>query len=393
MSGSTAENRAAEIRAAEDPAAEPTAAELPAGAVDRLVRAAERDLPALEERRRLGAETMAGITAAGFLRHFVAREFGGTAGTFSALLDASATVGRTCPSTAWCATLFAAHGRLASYLPAEGRKALWGHSPDVPIATAIMPPRGRAVPVPGGWLLSGRWDTASGVDHADWLLLASRTGAPDRPEHRILAVPRADWTVLDSWRSLGMRGTGSHAVEVAEAFVPERLSFTMADLAHPVATDAARCHRVPVQLAGTLMFAAPVAGAAQGALDAWRAAAVTPRPVRSAASDQALSESSAQIAAARLLLERAARRADHDEVTPLLVAENRRDAVTAVRWCAAAVDRLFHAAGSHVHRDGSPFQRYWRDITTAATHGALGPAAAAAEYADTVLGPPAPDGR
>ncbi|MFD8787198.1 oxidoreductase [Kitasatospora sp. NPDC059599] len=364
----------------------PEAAELPAEAVGRVVRAAERDLPALEDRRRLGAETVAAITAAGFPRHFVARGFGGTAGTFSALLAASATVARTCPSTAWCAALFAAHGRLASYLPEEGRTALWRDSPDVLVATAIMPPRGRAVRVPGGWLLSGRWDTASGVDHANWLLLASRTGTPDRPEHRILAVPRADWTALDTWRSLGMRGTGSHAVEVAEAFVPDRLSFTMADLRHPVSQDAARCHRVPVQLVGALMFAAPVAGAARGALDAWSAAATA----RRTESDRALSEGSAQIAAARLLLERAARRADEDPVTPLLVAENRRDAVTAVRWCAAAVDRLFHASGSHVHRDGSPFQRYWRDITTAATHGALGPSAAAAEYADALLGPAAP---
>ncbi|MFE6051084.1 oxidoreductase [Kitasatospora sp. NPDC056446] len=362
---------------------------LPAGAVGRVVRAAERDLPALEERRRLGREAVAAITAAGFLRHFVPREFGGTAGTFSALLAASVTVAATCPSTAWCATLFAAHGRLASYLPEEGRRELWGRSPDVPVATAIMPPRGEAVPVPGGWRLGGRWDTASGVDHADWLLLAARTGPPDRPEHRILALPRADWTVLDTWRSLGMRGTGSNAVEVAGAFVPARRSFTMADLRRPATRDAGRCHRVPVQLAGALMFAGPVAGAAQGALDAWSAAAVAPRR---AETDQALSEGSAQIAAARLLLERAARRADEEAVTPLLVAENRRDSVTAVRWCAAAVDRLFHAAGSHVHRDGSAFQRYWRDITTAATHGALGTPAAAAEYADALLGPAAPQG-
>ncbi|MBD0693016.1 acyl-CoA dehydrogenase family protein, partial [Streptomyces sp. CBMA123] len=246
---------------------------LSAAAVEQVVNAARRDLPAVEERRRLGAEAVAAVVAAGFPRHFVPREYGGAAGGFAELLAASAAVARTCPSTSWCATLFAAHGRLASYLPEEGRKELWAYSPNVVIAASIMPPQGEAVRERDGWRIRGRWETASGVDHADWLLLASRTGTADRPEHRIFAVPRADWTVLDTWRSLGVRGTGSNAVEVAEAFVPDRLSCTLADAQRPLGGDAARCHRVPIHLAGALMFAAPVLGAAEGALEAWRPAA------------------------------------------------------------------------------------------------------------------------
>ncbi|MEU4863542.1 oxidoreductase [Kitasatospora aureofaciens] len=362
---------------------------LPADALGRVVDAARRDLAGVEDRRRLGPEAVAAVVAAGFPRHFVPRELGGTAGTFAELLGASAEIARTCPSTAWCAILFAAHGRLAAYLPEEGRKELWGASPDVLIATSIMPPQGEAVRDGDGWRIRGRWDTASGVDHAYWLLLATRTGPADRPEHRIFAVPRSDWTVLDTWRSLGMRGTGSNAVEVAGAFVPDRLSCTLADLQRPLGVDAARCHRVPVHLAGALMFAAPVLGAAEGAFDAWRSA-VTPRlpalsPARRAEAELALGEGSARIAAARLLLERVAERADRAEVTPLLVAENRRDAAMAAAWCAEAVDRLFRAAGSQVQREDSPIQRYWRDVTTAASHGVLGPAAAAADYAAAVL--------
>ena len=365
-------------------------------AVERLTKTAERDLPAMEHRNRLSADAAAAVAEAGFARHFVPTRFGGTAGTFSSLLTASAAVGRTCLSTAWCATLFAAHGRLASYLPEEGRQALWGRSPDTLISAAIMPPQGKAAPARGGWRISGRWDTASGVDHADWLLLGSRTGSPDRPEHRIFAVPRQDWTALDTWRSLGMRGTGSNAVELAETFVPAHLSFTMDDLDRPQATEAARCHRVPHLMVGALMFATPIVGAAQGALDEWRTATArrgangAPAPGRRADADRVLAESSAQIAAARLLLERAAQRADEAEPTPLLAAENRRDAAMAVNWCASASDRLFRAAGSRAHRQDSPLQRHWRDITTAASHGALGLDAAATGYAAAVLGPSTP---
>ncbi|MFR0353170.1 acyl-CoA dehydrogenase family protein [Streptomyces sediminimaris] len=361
-------------------------------AVERVARTARRDLPLTDDRRRLGEEAAAAIADAGFARHFVPRRHGGRAGTFSSLLTASASVAETCLSTAWCATLYAAHGRLASYLPEEGRRALWKGSPDTFIAASIMPPQGEAVRDRDGWRISGRWDMASGVHHADWLLLASRTAGPDGPEHRIFALPRHEGTVLDTWRSLGMRGTGSNAVEVAGSFVPAHLSFTLAELNRPQAADAARCHRVPYLLVGALMFATPIVGAAQGALDAWRTATAGrarhggAATGRRAETERVLTESSAQITAARLLLERAARRADQTDATPLLTAENRRDAAMAVTWCAAAAHRLFGAAGSRAHREDDPLQRHWRDITTAASHGALGLEAAATGYAEAVFG-------
>ncbi|MFI6662651.1 acyl-CoA dehydrogenase family protein [Streptomyces sp. NPDC050523] len=358
-------------------------------AVERVAKTAERDLPLMEERRRIGEEAAAAIADAGFARHFVPRRFGGRAGTFSSLLTASASVAETCLSTAWCATLFAAHGRLASYLPEEGREVLWGGSPDTLIAASIMPAQGEAVRERGGWRISGRWDMASGVDHADWLLLASRTEGPDGPEHRIFAVPRQGRTVLDTWRSLGMRGTGSNAVEVAGAFVPAHLSFTLAELNRPQAADAARCHQVPYLMVGALMFATPIVGAAQGALDTWRTAVAARAAGRSAETERVLTESSTQITAARLLLERVARRADEEDATPLLTAENRRDAAMAVTWCAAAAHRLFGAAGSRAHREDSPLQRHWRDITAATSHGALGLEAAAKGYAEAVFSRPA----
>lgn len=378
------------------PGAQAETVGLTEAAVRRVVRTSERELLDTDRRRRLSGEVSRAIAEAGFARQFVPKRYGGTAGTFSALLHASATIGETCLSTAWCATLYAAHGRLASYLPDEGQQVLWRDSPDTLISASIMPPQGEAVRERGGWRLRGRWDMASGVDHADWLLLGSRTDGAARPEHRILAVARSEWTTLDTWHSLGMRGTGSHAVEVTETFVPDHLSFPLDHLNLPPTPDAARCHRVPYLMVGALMFAMPILGAAQGALGESRAAMVAraraaggaPEPVRRPETDRLLTESSAQIDAARLLLERAARRADEAEPTPLLAAENRRDAAVAVSWCAASADRLFRAAGSRAHREGSPIQRHWRDITTASSHGALGLDAAASGYADALLALP-----
>ncbi|MGP3971685.1 oxidoreductase [Streptomyces sp. 6N223] len=364
--------------------------ELPAELLRHAAKVAGRDLDAMQAHHRLSTETAAAVVAAGFARHFVPREFGGTAGRFSSLVSASAELAQTCASTAWCATLYAAHGRLAAYLPAAGRRALWGDSPDVPIAASIMPPQGEAERTATGWRIRGRWAFASGVDHAEWLLLACRTQDAGRPEHRILAVPRGEAEVLDTWRSLGMRATGSHEVEVAGTEVRRHLALTLDDLARP-RSDADRCHAVPPLLVGALMFAAPIYGAARAALAAWSADQAARRTSgfatsRSAEAERVLASSSAEIDAAQLLLERAADRADHGEVTDLLVAENRRDAVAAARMCAAATDRLFRTGGSRAHAADSVLQRCWRDVSTAVSHAALGAEGAAVEYATAVLG-------
>ncbi|KUN95658.1 acyl-CoA dehydrogenase family protein [Streptomyces caeruleatus] len=364
--------------------------ELPTELVRHAAKAAGRDLDEMQAEHRLSTETATAVVAAGFARHFVPREFGGTAGRFSSLVSASAELARTCASTAWCATLYAAHGRLAAHLPAAGQRALWGDSPDVPIAASIMPPQGEAERTATGWRIRGRWAFASGVDHAAWLLLACRTQDAGRPEHRILAVPRSEVEVLDTWRSLGMRATGSHAVEVAGSDVPTHLTLTLDDLARP-RPDADRCHAVPYLLVGALMFAAPVLGAARAALDEWSVDQAAGRADGSAAGrsaevERVLARSSAEIDAAQLLLERAADLADHGTVTDLLVARNRRDAVEAARMCAAATDRLFRAGGSRAHAADSVLQRCWRDVSTAASHAALGAQGAAAEYATAVLG-------
>ncbi|WP_051652812.1 acyl-CoA dehydrogenase family protein [Kitasatospora cheerisanensis] len=161
--------------------------------------------------------------------------------------------------------------------------------------------------------------------------------------------------------------------------VPRHLTFAFERLERPLEDGAAPCHRVPSLMVGAPMFAMPIVGAAQGALDAWRAAA-PPHPD----TERLLAESSARIDAARLLLERAARTADRTAPTPLLTARGRRDAATAAAWSVATADGLFHASGARVHHPHDPLQRHWRDITTAATHHALNARAAAAAYAEAL---------
>ncbi|MFE0178869.1 oxidoreductase [Streptomyces sp. NPDC059002] len=355
-----------------------------------LVALANRTATHVEQLNRLVPELAEAMTDAGFARHFVPRRWGGTAGTFTSALRAVSAVGESCTSTAWCASLYAAHGRLASFLPETAQRELWGGSPDVRIAAAVVPPAGRATETEGGWRLTGRWSYASGVDHAHWVLLSSPTGTADARVVRVFALPRADVRVLDTWRNSGLKGTGSHSLTVEGAFVPGHRTFTLPDLDR-IQAGAARCHSVPYQLVAGLQFAAPVLGAARASLRTWTEGLAARRgpdggPVPpTAEARQTLAQVSAEIHAAGLMLEAAALRADTSPVTSVTVAENMRDASVAVRQCGTAVGRLLEAAGARAQTEGDPLQRRWRDVHSAAAHGALRFEAAAAHYAAAVL--------
>ena len=351
---------------------------------------AHEDRALLDETCRLTDRLADSLAENGFARHFVPERWNGGAGTFTALLDAVSVLAETCASTAWCAALYAAHGRLAANLPEAGQREVWGDGPDVCVAASVMPPQGSAVRADGGWRLTGRWNTASGVDQAEWVLLASWAPADGSPadearEHRIFAVRRPEVKVLHTWHPVGLRGTGSNSVE-ADVVVPDHLSFTLRDLAR-VQPHAARCHTVPFPLVAALIFAAPVLGAAEGALRTWwDAQTERMRPDGGTAAQQhVLARASAHIQSARLLLERAAQRADHAPVTPVLVAENQRDVSVAVELCGSAADELFRTAGLRALDEGDALQRRWRDITAARTHRTLDFGSAAASYTGALL--------
>ncbi|MFF0478265.1 acyl-CoA dehydrogenase family protein [Streptomyces sp. NPDC004284] len=372
------------------PAASLAPASLGAG---HLQAAAARHAEEAERTGRLHPEVVGAMSDAGLARHFVPRRWGGTAGSFAELLDTVAGVGSACASAGWCSVLFAAHGRLAAHLPAEGQRDLWGDSPDVRIAAAIVPPAGWLAPAPGGWTLSGEWAFASGVEDADWVLLASLDHSGDgAPGYRVLAVPREQVRVRETWDAVGLRATGSHSVVAEAVFVPEHRTFLREALVTGVTgADAAPCHRVPYQLVAALLFAAPALGVARAALDAWTLLVGLRRlpDGRPLADDptvqQTLARCSAEIDAARLLLEAAAGRADGPTPAPAAAALNQRDASVAVDLLVGVVERLMRTGGARALITGGGLERAWRDIHAIAAHAALQPAPAAAAYAATVF--------
>ncbi|WP_328870840.1 hypothetical protein OHT76_12395 [Streptomyces sp. NBC_00287] len=205
-----------------------------------------------EAARRLSPQVVHAVRNAGFARHFVPAAHGGTAGGFTELTSAVFLVGEGCTSAAWAASLSAYAGRYAAFLPEQGQAEIWADGPDALLAAALMP-SGTACRVDGGWRLSGEWKYISGVHFADWALAC--VAVPDepsedpqgRPEVRYFAVPQKDFTITDSWYSVGMRGTGSDTLVLSDVFVPEHrtLARSAVHAGRAPASDA-RCHIVPM---------------------------------------------------------------------------------------------------------------------------------------------------
>ncbi|MDO0932562.1 acyl-CoA dehydrogenase family protein [Streptomyces sp. DG2A-72] len=346
---------------------------------------AARHTQEAEAARRLSPQVVHAVRDAGFARHFVPVAHGGTAGGFTELTSAVFVVGQGCTSAAWAASLAAYAGRYAAFLPAEGQAEIWADGPDALVAAALMP-SGTAERVAGGWRLSGEWKYISGVHFADWALACAavpqeRSADPEgRPEVRYFAVPKTDFTITDSWFSVGMRGTGSDTLVLADVHVPEHrtLARSAVHAGRAPASDA-RCHIVPMYAVNSLPFAAPLVGAVRGAMRAWveRTASRVDRrgrAVREMPSTQvSLARSAAEVDAAELLVRRTAAVADGMESPPEGEAAVRgaRDLALAVELLVSAVGRVFRTSGTSGQSATDPVQRFWRDVNSAASHVAL----------------------
>jgi alkylation response protein AidB-like acyl-CoA dehydrogenase len=86
------------------------------------------------------------------------------------------------------------------------------------------------------------------------------------PLQRFMLLPAANATILDSWHTLGMRGTGSHDVAVSDVFVPERRTAPVAPLEQPGTAYQGPLYRLTVWPPVALL-APPALGVARAAID------------------------------------------------------------------------------------------------------------------------------
>jgi len=343
-------------------------------------------VPVLRERadraeaaREMSKETLDDLHRTGLLRFHQPRRWGGMELEFVSLFDVPAEIGRGCASTAWNVANLGVHHWMLALYDERAQDEVWGDNPDALIASGIAYPQGRGRRVDGGFVITGFWNFSSGVDAADWNMLAVTVRDGERViDHRMCLVPRRDYEIVDDWHVLGMRSTGSKSVRATDLFVPEHRALCMYLARGGGEFPGARAnpnplYRVPLSALGSHCLSAAGVGNAQAALELTieaireRSTSYTAMRMRDFQAVQLrVAAAGAKVDAARLVIRTdclEAQRIAGEHRAPTVEEKLRfkRNVAYAMGLCTEAVDALHALAGANGIYDRYPIQRLFRD--------------------------------
>jgi alkylation response protein AidB-like acyl-CoA dehydrogenase len=209
-------------------------------AVDRIRPLIEEHAHNAEASRQLSGVVYDAMYQAGLFAMLAPRAHGGLELHPVEAMRVWEAVARVDSAAAWNLVMNQAISAYAAWLPAEGAREVFRHGAAT-TAGAFNPP-GTATRADGGWRISGQVPFCSGCHHAFWLSMPVVETDGERPvvdpktgQPKIFAAffPRSAATILDTWHTVGMRGTGSTDFVVQDLFVPDRLTAPICPLDKP----------------------------------------------------------------------------------------------------------------------------------------------------------------
>lgn len=290
-----------------------------------------------------------------------------------------------CSAASWVQMVFGAHTFVLGSFPEKCQQEVFSRDAGAFIAGSLAA-QGTIKRVEGGWILNGRWQFCSGVDHASWLLIGARQvdaesdSAPFGAVH--IVAPTQDLAIDDTWHVLGMRGTGSKDIVAKDVFIPSHRAMPTLTLFTGLSPHAkSPLYRLPALPALASMLAGTVLGMTEQALENY----IEPTKVRrdmygrgqkalSAGIQRRVAESRGELVAARLLLESICDQFDKAmqlDKPPMRLEERielRWRAAYVVELCRRSFDRVFASSGAHSIYNSSKLQRDHRDLHTASHH-------------------------
>jgi alkylation response protein AidB-like acyl-CoA dehydrogenase len=352
-----------------------------------MVAAAEALVPLLAEHarqseldRRPANAVIEAARALGLFDMMVPKAYGGAGLDLDTFFETVVRLGEGDASAAWIIAFYIEHNWMLCQFPEEFQRELYADRTHV-LAPAMLSPSGAATRVDGGYRLDGRWQWATGIVHAEWVIAGAIERDGERPRAMFFALPREEVDIEDTWYMDGMAGTGSYDVVIGHRYVP---AARVVDIPSMMSADAPgrRLHDgalYATPMAPILSFAAslPALGQArfvvreyanqlQSRYDMFtleRQAENSSRQVRLAHAETVVR--SAEALMRSILHEVLDLRADADELTRLRWTTG---IAHAVGLCQSAIAEVCEAAGASSHRLDNPLQRARRDVNTIACH-------------------------
>jgi alkylation response protein AidB-like acyl-CoA dehydrogenase len=370
-----------------------------------LIIRAESLIPLLRERAgdadrhgEFSPEAIHQLREAGFFRILQPARFGGYGLDPSTLWSVTRQLGRGCCSTAFIVSLLGVHSWIVGMFRASAQAEVFKDDGDAIVSNLSIGVRRqmKGTVTDDGYIVSGVWDFASGIDFADWVIVA--VGVPNADgnmEERIALVPQQAFAVeQDSWTMVGARATGSKRVTLTDTFIPLHRTVAWADIESGTYPGLEVNEGPLYQRTGggsilVLSSAAPVVAVASAIIDHFIEEATRRKPNQQWLAIE-LGKRASQIHMAHALLLHDANEVyeagvNKRDLSLETQARHRADAAIIARTALAAADSLVRALGGSVFRAGHPIERSFRDIHVVATHFRVQPEPACELYGKVLM--------
>jgi alkylation response protein AidB-like acyl-CoA dehydrogenase len=339
----------------------------------------------LEREQRLPKALVEQFHAAGFYRLVRPRELGGLQADPLTYLRTVELLSEGSGSVGWnlCNNNIAQLVTLG--LPDAGIREIYAPGGDVAVAGTAVQGGGRAVPVDGGYRVTGRWPFGTGCQESPWMLGSFQILDGDQlrlsPDGASVywrgVFHRAETQIVaGSWDVSGLRATGSFDWTVDDVFLPERR--TMVHAGVPLDNQWSHwpglSYALPAQAWVGPHHSAVITGIARAGIDALIELAVekTPRGRTGRLCDNPQVQDAIGRADAILNAGRAYRSATITEVWNTIAAGEdttleqrarcRLAAVHAADCAREAMDLVYRQGGSTSYRRESRLAECWRDL-------------------------------
>ena len=346
------------------------------GEIERIGPLITENAGAAEADRRLSDAVYQAMYDAGLFAMLAPKAYGGLELHPTDCIRVWEAIARIDAAAAWNLVMNQAVAAYSAWLPPKGIAELYAGG--IPTVAGAFHPPGKAARTDGGWRITGQIPFGSGCHQARWLAMPAREEGADASFGAF--IRRESATILDTWHTLGMRGTGSADYAVTDLFVPEHLTVPIAPLRNPAPGFGGPLFRMWPWTA--IVGEATVSvGVGAAAVDAAVQLCKTKTPAYqgTALRDQQLAQflmgkARARVEASRDTVNRAAEFAyqDVEGSGGLLSTEAKTRLQLAVSFaaeaCAEAVRLVNDVVGTASIRIGQPFERHFRDTHTLLQH-------------------------
>ena len=170
------------------------------------------------------------------------------------------------------------HGSL-HFSQKKHKREVWEKNLDATIASSFAPLKNEIKPVDGGYQVNGIWGFSSGITHSDYIMAQGNidvdpeTGLPK--EVILMLIPKEDFEIQNTWKTIAQRGTGSNNIFLENVFVPKHRTVDLAAWCQrgegpgrSINTSVLYSH--PLYAAMPVCLSSALLGASIGAYEFWR---------------------------------------------------------------------------------------------------------------------------